>query len=72
MAQLVSDLGFTRPKSRCWPGVFFLEGLGMNLSKLIGIIGSVQFYRVLGLRSRFLVGWWPGLPVLEAALFPGV
>lgn len=67
-----SDLGFIRPKLMCWEGVFFSGGSrDESASKFTGIVGSVQFHGVIGLRSHFLGGYClVSSPLLEATCMP--
>ena len=64
-----SDLGFARLKSRCWQGAFFSGGSrDESTSKLTGVVASVQFRGVIGLRSHFLAGCWPGFSASRGCL----
>lgn len=66
-AWLLCAQGFIRPKSRCLPG----KTLGEEpTSKLIQVVGQVQFLLAMDLRSCFWAGGWGCSLFLEAAWPP--
>lgn len=66
-AWLLCAQGFIRPKSRCLPG----KTLGEEpTSKLIQVVGQVQFLLAMDLRSCFWAGGWGCSLFLEAAWLP--
>lgn len=60
-----TDKGFTRLKSRCYSGWGLIWSLWERYSwKFIQVIGGVQLFVTVGLRSHFLAGCQPGSALL--------